>query len=162
MSKKLTLPRLEAVLESFGQDVANSYVAKLQQSKASGALAQSVQAHVRYEGQEYQVYLSLEDYWRYVEDGRLSGSWPRVDSIIQWIRVKPIVPQPYILPSGRSVTPTENQLAYLIGRKIYEDGIIPKPYLFETLTQERLGLPIALRNAFRDDIIDTLNIEFAF
>ena len=59
----------------------------------------------------------MADYWQYVENGRKSGKFPPLDKILDWIRVKQILPTEI---NGK--LPTERQLAYLIGRKISEEG----------------------------------------
>lgn len=138
----------------------NTYKDKLNAVRSSGELQDTMTFGVRYDEREFEVYLDLQSYWRYIEDGRLAGSFPPVNSIIQWIREKPIIPQPFNLPSGRIVIPTENQLAFLIGRKIKKDGIAPNPLLMETSNELRLGLVDALKQAFSEDILDIIELDF--
>lgn len=154
------LKRTYNILEKWAETIAKSYKKKLQKSRASGELADTLSFGVKQSGFEFEVYLELLDYWKYIEDGRPSGTFPPVDAIVKWIHVKPIIPQPYVLPSGKQVIPTENQLAFLIGRKISEEGTTPQFYLFETMEELRLGLIQALARAFSEDIRDELIIEF--
>lgn len=53
-----------------------------------------------------------------LEFGGESGNWPPVDALRQWVRRK-IAPEPEELDST----------TYLIGRKIFEEGINPQPHL---------------------------------
>lgn len=82
----------------------------------------------------YAAGIRLLDYWRYVENGRRPGGrFPPKQVIKDWIQVRGIIPQPYRLPSGRTVIPTIDQLTYLISRKIALEGIPAKPYLQESI-----------------------------
>ena len=115
------------------QDIINQFVLTLREtiakngSNASGALSKSITGKVKQNGKWLEVSISLEDYWKYIEYGT-RPHFPPVDKIREWIRVKPVLPRP--LASGK--LPTENQLAYLIGRKISKFGTKPKPFLNNT------------------------------
>lgn len=97
-------------------------------SNASGMLSNSIKGKVKYDGKYVSVFVDLEDYWKYVENGT-KPHFPPVDAIKQWIRVKPVLPRP--LKDGK--LPTENQLAYLIGRKISKVGTKAQPFLSTTI-----------------------------
>lgn len=96
-------------------------------SNASGTLSKSIKGIVKMNDKYLTVSISLEDYWKYIEYGT-KPHFPPVDKIREWIRVKPVLPRP--LASGK--LPTENQLAFLIGRKISKFGTKPKPFLNNT------------------------------
>lgn len=141
----MDFPKTYAVLESFAQKLAEGYKSLLQMDSASGNLYDSVQTQVVVGDTSLQVTITLEDYWKYVEEGRKPGTFPNVDAIREWVRIKPILPSPFY--GGR--LPTQDQLAFLIGRKIKEDGIPARPYLemsiedalseFETKIEQALG-----------------------
>ena len=61
--------------------------------------------------------MSFADYWKWAEYGRKPGKFPPIEKIKEWIKVKPILPRP---TDGK--LPTENQLAFLIARKIATKG----------------------------------------
>lgn len=138
---------LAAVLEQYGAEVCERYRAELaeQGKNASGLLSGSVRYLVKRETAVYAVDLSLAEYWQYVEYGRRPGKFPPPEKILEWIRVKPVLPRP--LENGR--LPTEQQLAFLIGRKIARDGIAPTPALSDASTDvydrflERIGAAIS-------------------
>ena len=69
------------------------------------------------DGKAIEVQLTLQDYWKYIEDGT-RPHFPPLDRILEWIRVKPVIPR----PDDKGRIPTPQQLAYLIGRKINEEG----------------------------------------
>lgn len=117
------------------QDITNDFVVELKNkltandSNASGTLAKSIRGIVKQNGKYIVISIQLEDYWKYIENGT-KPHWPPVDAIKKWISVKPILPRP--LKSGK--LPTDNQLAYLIGRKISKVGTKAKPFLKPTIT----------------------------
>lgn len=103
------------VLEEYAIRLRNLYQDKLIKGDkiATGDLMNNVEYIIEKDSRSVSVSLQLEDYWKYVEDGRPAGKYPPIDKILDWIRVKPIVPDER---SGR--LPTENQLAFLIARAI--------------------------------------------
>ena len=42
----------------------------------------------------YWIALILQDYWKFVEKGRLPGSFPNIGQLQQWIQIKQILPRP--------------------------------------------------------------------
>lgn len=121
---------LEQILNQYGETVINNYRRALYEggSNASGKLGNSL-GHFTITGEgTYELFLRLEDYWKYVEYGRSAGKFPPFEAIKQWIQIKPVIPTAY---NGK--LPTINQLTYLISRKIATEGIQPKNYLQNTL-----------------------------
>lgn len=112
---------LTSVLNSFGPKLLQDYKSQLQSSKhvASGNLISSLEYEVSWSGGLVELSISLEDYWKYLEYGRRPGKFPPPNKILEWIKVKPIAPRP--MKNGK--LPTQEQLAFLIGRKIAEKGI---------------------------------------
>ena len=92
---------------------------------ATGNLALNQEKIIQYDGRFFSIYLSLEDYWKYLEYGT-KPHFPPLEKIKEWIRIKPVVP----LPQANGKLPTENQLAFLIGRKISREGT-PATHLLE-------------------------------
>lgn len=75
-----------------------------------------------------QIELDLPSYWEYIENGRGPGKFPPINKIEDWIRKKHIVPK-----AKNGITPTSNQLAFLIGRKIADKGTVGKHSLEDSL-----------------------------
>lgn len=123
----MSFNHLADVLDKYGAAVCEAYRKELaaKGKNAAGALSGSVRYIVKRETATYAVDLSLADYWKYVEYGRGPGKFPPPDKILEWVRIKPVIPRP--MENGK--LPTDKQLAYLIGRKIARDGIGPTPAL---------------------------------
>lgn len=97
-------------------------------SNATGTLVNSFTYDygVDVETGRYWVDISMEDYWKYVNDGRKAGRMPPVEKIRDWILVKPIKPQPY------TYTPSVKSLAFLIQRSIKDKkGYAPPRTILE-------------------------------
>ena len=126
----INLNNVMEVLEQYAQEVRNRYQDRLIQDDriASGDLLNSVEYQVVRNGMTYEVQLRLEDYWKYVEYGT-KPHFPPMDKILEWIRVKPVLPR----PNENGDLPTPQQLAFLIARSISEHGTEGTEDLEETL-----------------------------
>lgn len=117
------------------QDITNDFVVELKNkltangSNASGDLSKSLKGIVKQNGKYIVVSIQLNEYWKFIENGT-KPHWPPISEIRKWISVKPILPRP--LKSGK--LPTQNQLAFLIARKISKVGTKASPFLKPTLT----------------------------
>lgn len=76
------------------------------------------------------ITFNMPEYWKYIEYGRGSGKFPPPPAILDWITKKNILPRPI-----NGITPTNNQLAFLIGRKISREGTEGKHALENTLLE---------------------------
>jgi len=105
-------PNLERVLREMGSRMQEFMRDKLKQNgtNASGKLSDSIQYLVQKDGQDYEIEISLEDYWKWVESGT-TAHWPPQDKIAEWIRVKPVLPE-----ERNGKLPTVEQLSFLISR----------------------------------------------
>lgn len=121
------------ILQQYGNQIIDSYRRKLYEggSNATGLLGNSLTTQVNAEDGIYEVTLQIQDYWKYLEYGRLPGTFPNIDAIRKWIQVKPVIPT--VQSNGK--IPTLSQLTYLISRKIARDGIEPRYYLNNTLDE---------------------------
>lgn len=115
----IRLDNLVKVLEEYAQEVRNLYQDKLIQENriATGELLNSVEYRVEQKGVEYDVIITLADYWRFIETDT-EPHFPPPDALLKWIQVKPVLPR----PDANGKIPTPQQLAFLIGRKIAEEG----------------------------------------
>lgn len=124
------------------QQLLQDYKNGLEQHRASGNLLQSLTMNVVQDGTKFDIRLEGPLYGIFLENGT-KPHFPPLDKILQWVRIKPILPRP--LPSGK--LPTDNQLAYLIARKISKEGT-EGTHLFDEVIDkynyvERLSLAIA-------------------
>ena len=114
------LEHLQQVLQEFAVEVRNLYQDNLitHDHIASGDLLNSVECRVETEDRAFLVQLTLEDYWKYVEDGLAPAGkypnpgWKAFPHILNWVTVKPVIPK---RDNGR--IPTPKSLAFLITRK---------------------------------------------
>lgn len=130
-------------LRTIVNAIANIYRQNLESSKATGNL-QNFETHITLDDTTLSVSFELEDYWKYVEYGRAPGKQPPIDAIEEWVRVKPIIPDPI---SGK--IPDTRQLAYLIARRIGREGTPAQHPLSDTMWSEDVNILI---NAIKRNI----------
>ena len=143
----LELTELQKVLAEYAREAEEiyKYQISLGGKNASRKLIDSVNSQINVNGTEYEVVLKLQDYWKYIEGGRkgtessppgakYKAAFPPVKAILDWILVKPVLPRPSA--DGKMEKLRPKSLAYLIGRKIEQEGIEPHPAL--KTTQEEL------------------------
>lgn len=157
MDELIELTELEQVLKDYAKDARElyKYQISLGGKNASRKLIDSVNSQIAVNGQEYEVSLKLQHYWKYIEGGRKGtvssppgaewgAGFPPVGVLVRWIQVKPILPR----PDKNGKLPSPKSLAYLIGRKIEREGIEPFPAL-KTTKEE-------LEKLYRDKLSDAL------
>ena len=123
----IDLTELQKVLQDLANDIRDNYKEHLQFNDRytergvptgySQKLIDSVKTQVVVADNAYEVTMSLNDYWKYVEYDT-KPHFPPVNKILEWVNIKPVLPRP--LASGK--IPSPKQLAFLIGRAIYEHG----------------------------------------
>lgn len=125
-------------------------------TNATHQLSNSIKGIVKQNGKWVEVSLNLEDYYEYVEYGRRKGKYPPINAIKRWISVKPVIPY-----TKNGITPTTNQLAFLISRSIAKKGIKPKPFIEPTKRDFDLVNKIyaALSNAVENEINNVISEE---
>ena len=138
-----------STLDEYAEKAEELYKRKLTDKgiNASYKLLNSVETTVKRGDDTFTVVINLEPYWYYVENGRGPGKFPPVSKILEWIRIKPVIPY----SDSRGRLPTEEQLAFLISRKIAEQGTEGRNVLYETVDElNRYYLPL-LQKALDDD-----------
>lgn len=131
---------LQEVLQRYGELLCTRYQSYV--PEATGRLASTARFEVVYKDTTYEVGLWLQDYWKYVENGRKAGKFPPLSKIEEWIRVKPVIPR----PNKNGVLPTEKQLA--------NEGIAPKNILQRTVDEVNDNMLMSIRMAIMEDIKD--------
>ena len=141
MEESEIFENLMNVLAEYGEEVKRLYQARLlaDDKKATGNLINHIEVPIAYKGTEIVVYLKMEDYWKYVEKGIAPAGkygnpgWKAYPFIYDWVGIKPAFKGKFKLPGEKKDLPTQSQLAYLITRKIKDEGIKPGNQLEETL-----------------------------
>lgn len=126
---------LERVLNDFADEV----IAKAREnldangSNATHQLSDNMEKEVKIEDDRMQVFIALEDYWKYLEFGTgpahmaevigvdpqaepRAQYWPRIGPLKEWVANKPGVPK-------------EDSFAYAVRGKIHKEGAKPHPFL---------------------------------
>ena len=136
------------VLNNYGRRVIDLYRSNLSNSghNATGKLSSTASFNVEVSSEDINVTIHLEDYYKYIEEGRRPGSFPPVDAILSWIQAKHIMPREI---NGK--LPTEQQLAFLIGRKIAEQGIEGTHDLATAEDTAKSEFEEAIREALKQD-----------
>ena len=119
----------------------------------NGKLYKTLDYSISNEGITWVVTIHLEDYWKYIEDGRRPGAkMPPVEAIKKWIEYKKILPRPIQLKSGKTVIPSTQQLAFVIARSIGKNGIEARPIARETVDQLNNEFVSILKASIQRDI----------
>lgn len=127
---------------------------QLKQYDATGSLSDFTY-HINLNGSYFELIFSLQYYYYYVEYGRRAGKQPPIETIEDWIRVKPIIP--YAI-NGK--VPDTRQLAFLIARKIGREGIEGKKPLTNAMYSDKAEDIIQeIKQAFANQISDYLIVQ---
>lgn len=140
----LTLDNVRQVLEEYGARAVEIYRYNLALGGkvASRKLIDSVKANVVVGTDSYEVTLTLEEYWKYVEGGTkgtetsppgavYSAHFPPPRVLENWINIKPVIPR----PDDRGHIPSPKELSWMIARSIEKRGIAPHPALQTTIDE---------------------------
>ena len=147
---------LKKALEDYMNEVSRIYKDRLTSDghKATGKLIGSVKAIVKIGPTQYTGELRLEDYWKYIEYGT-KPHWPPPQALLRWIQAKPVLPR-----AINGITPSNNQLAYLIGRKISKEGTKPGGELGNTIDEVNDSFRPILEAALEKDLAGELTVIF--
>lgn len=153
-NQELRFDNLRQVLKDYGEALVEAYKNNLTNydHNASRDLYNSVRYIASFGANKYEISLNLAEYWKYLEyDTR--PHFPPVDAILEWIRIKPVLPH----PDDNGNLPTEKQLAFLIGRKISEEGTKGKNMLQKSVADVNTEYFEKIYDAIDKDI-DTYSI----
>ena len=121
MEQLIDFTELQQVLQDLANDIRDNYKEHLQfnsryteRGAPSGyqqRLVDSVKTQVVIGEQAWEITMTLNDYWKYVENDT-PPHWPPMSKIMEWVQIKPIIPR----PDSRGKIPSPRSLAFLIGR----------------------------------------------
>lgn len=143
MDELIDFTELQQVLQDLANDIRDNYKEHLQfndrytergvPSGYSQRLIDSVKTQVVVGDRAWEITMTLNDYWKYVENDT-NPHFPPVSKILEWVNIKPVLPR----PDSRGRIPSPRSLAFLIGRSIsvhgtkgshdlekVKDGVIP-------------------------------------
>lgn len=152
MNELINFTELQQVLQDYAKEAEEiyKYQISLGGKNASRKLTDTIKSNIVVGNQAYEVSLTLQEYWKYIEYGRQGtissplkaypdafppgkAAFPPVKEILNWISVKPILPRPDDEGNMQRLRP--KSLAFLIGRKILQHGIEPHPALHRTIEE---------------------------
>lgn len=119
-------------MEELVNLLADAYRKNLREHTATGKLENFTTSY-SFNGDTFQVFFNLEDYWKYLEEGT-KPHFPPINKIKQWINVKRIVPKVY-----KGKVPTVDQLAYAICKNIAKKGTPPTHALANSITDDLIN-----------------------
>jgi len=127
-------------------------------ANATGALSESIAENIQNGVQQtrggFTMEIELNDYYIDVDEGQPVGTRVPQASILHWVKNKPnLVPRQPILP--------DEQIAYLITRKILEKGTEATHFYSDVMTDKRIKQLFSdLEDAGAEDITTSLDNTF--
>ncbi len=130
---------------------------------STGDLSRNIDVKVNEKDNIIDVSIEMPEYGKFVDEGRKGkgkynkstyrrgGGFPPIKAIKEWIKQKPIS-----LKGGASI----DTAAFLIGRKIYEEGIKPKPFIQYSIERAIEDSEDAVYDALENDIGFTIEESF--
>lgn len=175
-STQLRLEAVNDVLQAWGERIIAALAEALPRNKdTTGHLRDSIKFTFTRFGMPITFQLTIADYYKYVDAGRIPGAkFPPPNVIRKWIidrrfvlndRTGKIQPLHATMPrKGKIPRRTAGQtdlteakiksLTFLIGRKIHRYGIKPTPFFTDTVTDQEISdLKAALSKAFKQDVL---------
>lgn len=148
MDELYRFDNLANAMNDIGILVQDKYKESLQKGDriATGALINSVKYIYSNRDLMFEISLNLEDYWKYIEYGT-RPHFPPVSKILEWVKAKPVLPRP-----SNGKLPTEEQLAFLIARKISEVGTEGGHHLSETMDDLNEEISRMVEDALEKDL----------
>lgn len=112
-------------------------------------LAKTAKCIIDYNNNYWEISLLLEDYWKWVENGRGPGKQPPIDKIENWVRIKHIA---FKTKNGTALS--SKSTSFAIAKSISKKGTKGKYFLKHI--QDNIG---GLMNIITDIIIEKFNTE---
>ena len=126
------------IVQNWGNELSENLRNTLRKNKtnASNALWQSIASYAKPKKDGFRLTVQMEDYYKYVEEGRRAGKRPPIESIYEWIQNKKSV-QTLISKSTDKQKATRS-LAYVIARKIAKHGTKAQPFIRQNVNEKSL------------------------
>lgn len=159
------------VLKKFGKEFVDALYKSLGDKDASGKLRESIRIQIKIYGQNYSFNILMEDYYKWVDEGRKPGTWPNIGKLEEWAKLPNVRSRLFNNPNykkflfkAKGKAPktftTDKSLKRIIGLKagsIKKYGIRPTHFFTNVLEDGRVEkLQSDLRKALKKDIIVTI------
>lgn len=158
MDELFNWENLTEVLNEYAIELRNAYQDSLIRNDriASGELLNSVEYIINKDNVSISVSLRLADYWKYCE-WDTKPHWPPVNKMLEYVKIKPVIPD----RKYNGKLPTEQQLAYLIGRKISQEGTKGTNDLHNTVREMNDRYRAKIYEAIKKDVVKGVNVFFS-
>lgn len=161
------------LLQEYEQIITDSLFKSLEKNDkvASGLLAQSIEAKTVIFGQKVSLQVYMNDYWKWVDEGRKKGSkQPPQDAMLKHIavrgewhvkkvsdlsRFRTVKGKQIVRKTPLPLDKARKTLAFLIGRSIKKHGIKPTNFVEEGLA----GIQKQLENDLLEAVGRQIEIE---
>ena len=156
--EQIELVNFAKVLNDFSIELQREYTNELvyKDKLSSRNLLESVEVvTIEKDNTHYQVVFRALDYWKYIEEGSVyTTKRPPFQAILNWVRMKPIVPT----PNKKGYVPTEKGLAYIIREHIFKHGIKANPILENTVNSLFNEYKTLFVEAIKKDMTKTITL----
>ena len=124
---------------------------------SSGNLAQSINVKIEDKETKFVFTLSMADYWRNVDEGRIrGGKQPPVEAMLEFIKLRGIVAKaPKTIKPRKKAIPQDKlrkSLAFAMAKSIKQKGIKPTNFYSDEIDGLTEGFTKAIAKGFADDI----------
>ena len=154
---------LGQILKVKAENLVTALKANLEKhdSIASRKLFQSIRFDIKVFGSTYIFQVFMEDYWKWVDEGRPPGKMPPIDKLSRWIAQKGIPIRSQVSPLKRKsklslserVKSKNRQVAFLMARSIAKKGTEPTNFYSDVVNKKFF-------DDLRSDIAKTLKKDY--
>jgi len=166
INKDFTPTTVPEVLAVYQDEIINALKTNLEEAHrvSTGTLTQSIRVDVEQDEDVVSFTLFMEDYWRFVDEGRAKGGkQPPIDAMLDFIKFRGIVPKQ---PRRKSLKPKKKSLsmdkrrkslAFAMAKSIKEKGIKPTNFFSDVVND---NLKKRLTNDISKALAKDIRIEF--
>lgn len=126
------------IVQNWGNELSENLRNTLRKNKtnASSVLSQSIGSIAKPKKDGFRLTVEMEDYYRYVEEGRRAGKRPPIQNIYEWIQNKKSVQT--LISKSTDRRKATRSLAYVIARKIAKHGTKAQPFIRQNVNEKSL------------------------
>lgn len=140
----MNYPLTYKYLDSMGQRQVNIMKNKLASAGKSGALSDSIRYEIKVNNNSFDLLYIMNDYGKWVDEGRKPGKQPPIQVIKTWAQAKGI----------------DQKWAYPIVRKIGRDGIKPTYFFSSTIKDDKQRFLNEMEKWMAKDIANNIKKQF--
>ena len=126
------------IVQNWGNELSENLRNTLRKNKtnASSVLSQSIGSIAKPKKDGFRLTVEMEDYYKYVEEGRRAGKRPPIQNIYEWIQNKKSVQT--LISRSTDKRKATRSLAYVIARKIAKHGTKAQPFIRQNVNEKSL------------------------